>query len=142
MADYEGMTRTSYFRVKSPKRLKEILKRCSSEGTQIELTETVINGKKHYSFCCESCITGLRLKKTALQDTGSYSKLISALQSNLYPGEAMVIMEVGHEKLRYLVAAATVITKDACEEINLCNCASKAARKLLGNPNYTLRMEG
>lgn len=142
MADFEGATRTSYFRVKSPKRLQEIINRCSSEGGQIELTDTVINGKKYYSFCCEGCITGLRSTRADPQDTGSYPKLISALQSNLYPGEAMAIMEVGHESLRYLVGAATVITKNAYEEINIYDCVLKTSQKLLGNPNYKMQMEG
>lgn len=140
MANYYACTRTSYFRVNDLEKLKDILRRCSAEDT-IDLYSTTINGEMYYAFGCESSISGLREEGAEPDDEASYPALIAAIQEIIFPGEAMVIMEAGHEKLRYVVGEVTVITKDSYEGGNIRDMALKMAGKLLGNPGYEMQME-
>ena len=49
----------------------------------------------------------------------------------------MIFREVGHEKLRYLTALATVVTRDSIDYIDMDRTAIEVARKRLSNPDYT-----
>ena len=140
MATYYGCTRTSYFQVKDVEKLKKILQRCSTED-KIDLFTKTIDGKTYYAFGCESSITGLLPDNTGLEDEGSYPELIAALQEIILPGEAVVILESGHEKLCYVIGEAVVITKEAYEGFNIRDMALEKARELLGNPAYKMQME-
>ena len=126
--------------MKNAKKLKEILECCSTED-RIQLFTQTIDGKTYYAFGCESNISGLLPAGSEPDKEGSYPDLIAALQKLILPGEAIVIMESGHEKLRYVVGEAVVITKDTYEGFSIRDMALKTARNLLGNPEYEMQME-
>ena len=64
-------------------------------------------------------------------------KFYKAMQEILPEGEAMIITEVGNEKLRYVYGVSVIVTKDTITYVNLDTETTKAAKKALGNPEYT-----
>lgn len=74
-------------------------------------------------------------------DNYNTDDVYKALQEIVAPGDAIIITEVGYEKLRYLVGDAVVITRDAIEYINLRSAAMEAACTLLNNPQFDTQME-
>lgn len=65
------------------------------------------------------------------------SNFFKKMQEILPEGEALIFREVGHEKLRYLTALATVVTRDSIDYIDMDRTAIEVARKRLSNPDYT-----
>ena len=53
----------------------------------------------------------------------------------------MILMEVGHEKFKYLVGAACLLTANRMMHIDLQEAAIREARQMLGNPLYYTRIE-
>lgn len=140
MSTYKACTRTSYFQVTDAEKLEEILGRCSTED-KIDLFTQLIGEKIYYAFGCESSISGLIPAGSEPDEEGSYPDLIAALQELILPGEAIVIMESGHEKLQYVVGEAIVIIKETYQGFNIQDMALKTARNLLRNPDYEMKME-
>ena len=62
---------------------------------------------------------------------------VSGLQECLAEDDSIIVLEVGHEKLRYFVGAATIITRSSIETIDLTSLAISKAAEMLGNPDYT-----
>lgn len=156
MANYYGYTRTNYFSVTDPEKLKDIVDRIRwSEGDSPFFSEE--NGK--YCFGAYDTIMGLSMKKDEAQDANAAYNLYDededydddkernadmvydALQEIVAPDDAIIITEVGHEKLRYLKGHALVITKDEIAYINLHDAAIDKARALLSNDQYTTQNE-
>lgn len=144
MANYMGFTRTNYFSVTDADKLREIVNRFIWDDSDSFLEE----GYGGYAFGCYGTIDGLR-KPTLDDDDDSedydddynVDDVYEALQEIVAPGDAIIITEVGYEKLRYLVGDTVVITRDAIEYINLRSAAVEAARKLLNNPQFDTQME-
>lgn len=62
------------------------------------------------------------------------------MQTILPDGEAMIVVEVGSEKLRYLVGCATIVTKEQIQSVDLCDYALRKAKEMLGNPDFSTEM--
>ena len=63
------------------------------------------------------------------------------MQQVVADGHAIIITEVGYEKLRYLVGDCTVITSQEIAYTNLSDIGLAKARQLLKNPQYNPVME-
>lgn len=156
MANYYGMTRTNYFHVNDPEGLEKLLKTkvvCSDETLEL-FEKTDENGKTMFAFGGYTSIDGVYPsgrpankndydeKKEFDEEEGpeddfpDYNLFVKELQKFLVDGEAIIITEVGHEKLCYLTAYATVITKDDCKSVDLERSAVNKARYMLGNQEY------
>lgn len=65
---------------------------------------------KYYAFGCYSNIFGIP-DDTGETDVDSYDRFIDGLQKYVAKDDAVILLHVGHEKLRYVTGCATVITK-------------------------------
>lgn len=143
MANYMGFTRTNYFSVTDAEKLRDIVGRIIWDNSGSFLEE----GHGGYVFGCYGSVIGLRNPKQEdcdnedSDDDYNADSVYEALQEIVAPGDAIIITEVGYEKLRYLVGDTVVITRDAIEYINLRSAAMEAACKLLNNPQFDTQME-
>lgn len=146
MANYYGCTRTNYFAVTDPDKLKNIVERIVwDEGSLNFLSEQ--DGR--WGFGAYACICGLRPDKADedqeaeddCDDEWDASAVYEALSEVIAPGDAAIITEVGYEKLRYFNAYAVIITRNHVEIEDLRSHALSTAQTLLGDPKYDTRME-
>lgn len=102
MANYEAYARTNYFRVTDVEKMKDFCKRNYLEFWQEDEESAP---KDRYGFA--SC------------EPFDYDTLIPEIQEFLDENDICVIIEIGREKLRYLVGEATLITKSNVKYIIL-----------------------
>ena len=74
-------------------------------------------------------------------EDSEYDTVIDDLQTFVADGDAIIILECGHEKLRYIVGSALIITKDQCESMDIADLAASQAARLLGDPSWCTRCE-
>lgn len=75
------------------------------------------------------------------EEDPDFTDFLYGLQKLLPDGEAMIFMESGEEKLRYVTGYATVVTNKGIEYLSLTDLALKTAREMLGDPDFDTRME-
>ena len=144
MANYYGITKTNYFHVNDPEGFKKLMRRVVSDEGDIDLWEDKDkDGNPVFAFGGYSSISGICPIENNNDDSededydeADYDLFVSELQKLIVDGEAIIITEIGHEKLRYITAYSTVITKDGCEYVTLERRAAAKARDMLGNQKY------
>lgn len=143
MANYISFTRSNYFRVTDPEAFKKIINRVITDEDSLELWERTENGTTYYGFGAYSSICGLRHEAEDVDNDGKFEveAVYEALSKVVAPDDAIIITEIGYEKLRYLTAYAMVITREKTELVELREASIDAACSLLGNPNFDTRME-
>ena len=62
------------------------------------------------------------------------------LQKILPDQEAMILMEVGNEKLRYVVGLATIVTNKEIRFVNMADVALKTVKSMIGE-DFTTQMD-
>lgn len=147
MANYYGMTRTNYFRVNNPEDLKKLIGRVVSDEGDIELWEDKDeNGNRVFAFGGYSSIIGICPVDNNNDDGededfegAEYDLFIKELQKLIVDGDAIIITEVGHEKLRYLTAYSMIITKNDVQSIDLDRQSTRKASEMLDNPEYVTK---
>lgn len=132
MANYVGYTRTNYFQVKDEQKFKSILSKCCTcEGEGLEeMVRNTEDGRK-VGFYCEDSLLGYAEdpEDTEYDLDAFYRDLQSLLPNN----DAILITEVGREKMCYLVGDVTVITHNSIQGRSLDGIAKEMARKQLGD---------
>ena len=143
MANYISFTRSNYFRVTDPEAFKKIINRVITDEDSLELWERTENGMTYYAFGAYSSICGLRHEAEDADNDGEFEveAVYEALSKVVAPDDAIIITEIGYEKLRYLTAYAVVITREKTELVELREASIDVACSLLGNPNFDTRME-
>ena len=126
MASYVCAIRTNYFRVTEEEKFRNLIDEFLSGSCEV-FTRTDVNSKKLVGFGSDENINWPE------DDTG----FVSGLQECLAEDDSIIVLEVGHEKLRYLIGAATIITRSSIETIDLTSLAISKAAEMLGNPDYT-----
>ena len=126
MASYLCAIRTNYFRVTEEEKFKNLIDEFLSGSCEV-FTRTDVNSNKLVGFGSDENINWPE------DETG----FVSGLQECLAEDDSIIVLEVGHEKLRYLVGAATIITRSSIETIDLTSLAISKAAEMLGNPDYT-----
>lgn len=126
MASYVCAIRTNYFRVTEEEKFKNLIDEFLSGSCEV-FTRTDVNSNKLVGFGSDENINWSE------DETG----FVSGLQECLAEDDSIIVLEVGHEKLRYLVGAATIITRSSIETIDLTSLAISKAAEMLGNPDYT-----
>lgn len=131
MANYYAKTRSNYFGVNSKEDLEKIINRCCSmDSNEVKIAES--DGK--YAILCESEIMGYET------DYGyDFDKFIKDLSSVVEDGDAVILTEVGHEKMRYLSGSIVVITKNQVQYKTLQDIGISVAQEMLNNPNWETR---
>ena len=143
MANYISFTRSNYFRVTDPEAFKRIINRVITDEDSLELWERTENGTTYYGFGAYSSICGLRHEAEDADNGDEFEveAVYEALSKVVAPDDAIIITEIGYEKLRYLTAYAVVITCEKTELVELRETSVNVACSLLGNPNFDTRME-
>lgn len=137
MANYMCTVRTNYFHVKDAEKFKEIMEQVQGYEDEVKLwEETDQDGNPVFGFGCESGIAGIPCApddngETEIDDD-SYDRFIEMLQECVADDDAVIIMEAGHEKLRYVVGSAEIITSRSTKYLDISRLAVKTAGKMLG----------
>ena len=151
MADYYAKTCTNYFSVTDENKFRKLMSVCEGNGDSIEVYECCDEpDKKMFCFCCDGSILGLPapledisndfdfMNYVSCEDEHDFDIFCNELQKLLAADDAIIITEVGSEKLRYLVGVSTIITNKEIRIVNLHAKAIEVAREMLGNDNYTV----
>ena len=134
MANYYGITRTNYFSVTDPIRLKDIIAKVVGAEDTVQLFDDEVAGAPKFGFGCFSTISGYPTDDE--EDEYDYDAFVHDLQDVLVPGDAIVITEVGNEKLRYLYAVSQIITKDGIETVDLYDATRDKLCELVGDDSF------
>ena len=145
MATYNGFTRTNYFSVTDEDMLRDIVDRIVWDNDDGFFEDR--GGK--FAFGSYGSICGLRKAESEndsdsdedYDDEFEADVVYEALQSIVAPDDAIIITEIGYEKLRYLVGYAVIITSKAIETVELRTDAVNAARRLLNDSTFDPVME-
>lgn len=139
MADYICAVRTNYFRVKDEEKFREFASKIHSVDNDFEIWEKKdVNGKTMFGFGCCSRLIGVIPEGDYTEDPDdSYCEFIAGLQENVAEDDAVIIYEVGREKLRYLGGYARVITSKEHKFLNISEFAVKQARSMLNNQEWS-----
>lgn len=156
MAEYVSKTRTNYFAVEDAEAFAKLIGTAKADNggslTVIHTSKNPDDDTVKYGFYCDGQLRGLPYSTETGQDadpdeedddTDEYDleKFYAELQKLVSPGDACIIMEAGTEAMRYVAGYAVVLTHDKRKFINLSNFAQSVAKQLLGNENWTTKME-
>lgn len=137
MANYYATIRTNYFHLKEGKEqeFKDLVSKMISFDDDVHLFEREENGDKTYGFGSNGCLTGIKGENDG--EIQNFAVAIEKLQECIADNDAIIISEAGHEKLRYVVGDALIITHDDIKRLSIDDLAVKEAGKMLGIPDYT-----
>jgi len=139
MANYYATIRTNYFGVTDEDKFREIIDSCSAEDT-IHVFESKDDSGK-FGFGCIGSIYGIPPGENEDDDESDMDTFYDALQNILLEGDAIIITEIGYEKLRYLISNCIVITKNDIQFVDLRNKAIELAREMLNDAAFTTEMD-
>lgn len=143
MANYNCVQRTNYFHVKDSEAFRELMAKVEAEDLRF-WEEKDEDGNLTYAFGCYGNIAGIPHKNEDGEletGDGSYDDFLSGFQKNVKENDAIILIESGHEKLRYVSGFVTVITFDAIKYLDLSMAALKLAKNMLKNEKYDTRMD-
>lgn len=126
MANYECHSRTSYFRPTDPEKLKELVRKIP--GAELFENEDMPG---EYAFGAEGPLGDYDEGEDVLSTFEALSQLLPE-------EESVIVLEAGHEKLRYVSCLAWVITKDNVDFMNLSSMAVDKAREYDGRRKFKL----
>jgi hypothetical protein len=145
MANYCCAVRTNYFHVKDEEQFRKLMSRAYGTEDEIELWEEKDSeGNAVFGFGLYGAISGVQ---NAEEDTdpdaerSGYDEFIDGLQKCVADDDAIIILESGNEKLRYVIGSATVITSRDYEYLDIISLAERMACGMLGNAGWTTRCD-
>lgn len=145
MANYSCVIRTNYFRVKDPEAFRAFMTHVYGSEGDVELWDsTDSDGNLTFGFGIYGGIGGLRNAAEDEEidaDESAFDEFISGLQDHLADDDAIIILEAGHEKLRYVVGGATIITSTNVDYLDITNRAAARAAEMLGNPGWKTKCD-
>jgi len=136
MANYISFVRTNYFAVNDECKFREIISSCFAED-KITIFET--DGE--FGFGCYGGIYGISRDENDDCTEPDADGFHAALQGIIPEDEAIIITEIGYEKLRYFVASSIIITKTEIRSIDLRDKALEIARGMLANQSFSTQMD-
>ena len=143
MATYCCAYRTNYFKVKNNEKFKEFMTHVYAEDLEV-FHKKDENGNELYGFGGYGGISGYFNNENEYEDSdeawdNAYDNLIDGLAKQVAENDAILLFEVGNEKLRYVVGSVAVITSKGYEYRDITNVGVEIARQMLNNPNYDTR---
>ncbi|MCD8084581.1 MAG: hypothetical protein LUE86_14010 [Clostridiales bacterium] len=132
MANYNSWIRTNYFEIEDESKWAPFMEKLKKGSDDIE---DFSEGRQH-AFGGTGYI-GFKITK----DNNTDKAFQNALQDLVAEDDAVIIEEVGHEKLNYLAAGATVITKHSVKTIDLSEMVKDTARKLLDDIDWDTQLD-
>lgn len=140
MANYCCTIRTNYFHVKDEEKFRALMYRVYGCEDNIELwQERDANGNTVFGFGVYGGISGLRnagADEDDEYDESSYDEFIDGLQECVADDDAIIILEAGNEKMRYIIGAATIITSSKFAYLDITDLAKQKASEFLCNPSW------
>lgn len=145
MANYCCTIRTNYFHVKDEQKFRDLMDRVYGGEDSVDLWESKDkDGNTVFGFGIYGGIAGVRNAKEDYDedvDETAYDEFIDGLQECVADDDAIIILESGNEKLRYVVGSATIITSKHYEYISITHTATRKAAELLKNPEWTTQCD-
>lgn len=140
MSNYIEAIRSNEFKIKqgSKEQLEKILNNLSGEDVYTDIIERE-DGTYGWLGCYGGLI-GLDIEKyfadneeliEEYQDA-EYNAMVDELQKIIDENSALILIDAGHEKLRYVGGGALIITSETSKYIDLSKMASETAQKLIG----------
>ena len=142
MANYCCATRTNYFRVKNPDEFRSFMRKVLCSEDKIDVWEKRgADGVTRFGFGCYGEILGLGIGPQTEEsydyyDDFSLEDFVNGLSELVAKDDAIIIMESGNEKLRYVTGYAIVITSGGSDSIDIGDVAGARAREFLANENW------
>lgn len=140
MSRYTGAVRTNYFHVKDEAEFRKLMSTVKGDNDKVDIfTREDELGNTLFGFGSYGEISGIPVSQTEEYDDDEldYDAFIDELQKCVAEDDAIIIMEAGHEKLRYIVGDALVITAKEQKYISAKAVAAQTAAAMLGNPDWT-----
>ena len=142
MANYCCAIRTNYFHVKNELEFRSLMEQTYGSEDTIEVWERRDNGgNTMFGFGCYGGIAGLRDmdEDDDLEDT-AFDRFLEKLQQCVAEDDAVIILEAGNEKMRYIVGTALILTSKACECLDIADLAERRAAELLAIPSWKTKL--
>ena len=142
MANYCCAIRTNYFHVKNELEFRSLMEQTYGSEDTIEVWERRDNGgNTMFGFGCYGGIAGLRGmdEDDDLEDT-AFDRFLEKLQQCVAEDDAVIILEAGNEKMRYIVGTALILTSKACECLDIVELAEKRTAELLAIPSWKTKL--
>lgn len=137
MANYMCTIRTNYFHVIDENKFLDLMNRVYGEDTV-----NVFRGYDNtFGFGCYGGISGIADDDDDDIDDSCYDDFLGALQECVSDDDAILIFEVGNEKLRYVTGWVTVVTNKSITSRGLDMVGREIARKELNNAGWTTQSE-
>ena len=138
MASYTCAVRTNYFHVKDEEAFRAFAEKlCCNEG-DIEVWEDKDkSGKTVFGFGCLSTFCGIHSDSADAENPDeAYDRFVEEIQKLIAEDDAVIIFEIGREKLNYLNGLAMVITTKEQKYLDISDYAVDQAREMLGNKDW------
>ena len=125
MSSYICTTISNDFRVKDEGAYKELMSKVSADDMHLYTEER--NGEIYHSFGSYGVIYGIETE----DKNYNYDQFTEELQKCVHDEDAIIILEVGHERLFDAVGTAIIITSKDIKILDLGTLALDAAKDML-----------
>lgn len=136
MANYESVTRSNYFHVKNEDAFSKFMDTVSGDDMHC-WSDKDEDGNTVYAFGCYGSIYGVPNG----DENNDFDLFLSKLQKHIAPEDAVILMESGHEKIRYVTGYATIITSCKIETISITDLGMAKAKEILKNQEYRTKLD-
>lgn len=136
MANYCCTLRTNCFHVKNEKEFSDLMDSVYGEYEIDVWEDRDADNVPVFAFGSYGMIAGVMSDPDDSPNDFEYDEFIEGLQRCVADDDAIIMLESGNEKLRYVAGIASVITSKDYVVIDLNDEAKKIARKLLKNPDW------
>jgi len=138
MANYTCAVRTNYFHVKDEEAFRAFAEKLYCNEGDIEVWEDKDKaGRTVFGFGCCSSFCGIHSDSANAENPDdAYDSFVDEIQKLIAEDDAVIIFEIGREKLNYLNGLATVITAKEQKYLDISDFAVDQAREMLGNKEW------
>lgn len=136
MANYDSVVRTNYFHVKDEEKFKELMSQVYGDDDIHIWTKKDNTGSTIFAFGCYGGIYGKKQGTYDETNEGEYEAFLADLQKCVAEDDAIILIEVGNEKLRYLNGIGSIITHKEFSCVSLEEFAVMTACEMLKNDNW------
>ena len=141
MANYCCTIRTNYFHVKDEAEFRLLMEQVYGSEDAVEIWEKRDDeGNTTFGFGCYGGIAGIRDTDDDDLDETAFDRFLEKLQQCVAENDAVIILEAGNEKMRYVVGTALILTNKACEYLDIAELAEKRAAELLATPSWKTKL--
>ena len=141
MANYCCTIRTNYFHVKDEAEFRSLMEQVYGSEDSIEIWERSDDeGQATFGFGCYGGIAGIRDTDDDDLEETAFDRFLEKLQQCVAENDAVIILEAGSEKMRYVVGTALILTNKACEYLDIAELAEKRAAELLAIPSWKTKL--